>query len=153
MLTENISTGLILSRKSIIPVTASSVTWIKIDIITGQNMAFFEPMFCFPRIKPGFFPMDVIPFRLLWLTLLASSSASSTYFHIYAYGASSLPPRYPLNSKRYNLVNNHIRHWLQNQQHDGCAIPYQRKIFSSGAPSGRSRRLLTITQPPACYTA
>ena len=81
MLTENISTGLILSRKSIIPVTASSVTWIKIDIITGQNMAFFEPMFCFPRIKPGFFPMDVIPFRLLWLTLLASSSASSTYFH------------------------------------------------------------------------
>jgi hypothetical protein len=31
------------------PVTASSVTWIKIDIITGQNMAFFEPMFYFPQ--------------------------------------------------------------------------------------------------------
>jgi hypothetical protein len=38
--------------------------------------------------------------RFLWLTLLASSSASSAYVQ-YASGASSLPPRYPLKARCY----------------------------------------------------
>jgi len=41
----------------------------------------------------------LIPLRFLWLTLLAVSSASSAYVQ-YASRASSLPPRYPLKSKR-----------------------------------------------------
>jgi hypothetical protein len=42
-----------------------------------------------------------IPMRFLWLTLLASSSASSTYVQ-YVSGASSSPPRYPLKAKWYH---------------------------------------------------
>jgi len=41
----------------------------------------------------------LIPFRFLWLTLLAASSAPSGYVQ-YASGA-SLPPLYPLKAKRY----------------------------------------------------
>src|SRR5450759_1908913 len=43
---------------------------------------------------------NVILNRFLWLTLLASSSASSAYVQ-YASGASTLPPRYPLKAKWY----------------------------------------------------
>jgi hypothetical protein len=39
----------------------------------------------------------------LWLTLLASSSASGTYVQ-YASGASFWPPRYPLKAKWYQFV-------------------------------------------------
>jgi hypothetical protein len=48
----------------------------------------------------------VIPSRILCLTLLAASSASSTYGQ-YACGASSLPPRYALNATwYYNMLTN-----------------------------------------------
>jgi len=45
----------------------------------------------------------LIPIRFLWLTLLAASSASSTYLQ-YASGASSLPPRYLLKAKWYQVA-------------------------------------------------
>jgi hypothetical protein len=47
----------------------------------------------------------IIPSCLLRLTLLAASSASSTYVK-YACGASSLPPRYPLNPTWYYCGHN-----------------------------------------------
>jgi hypothetical protein len=47
---------------------------------------------------------NLIPIRFLWLTLLAASSASSTYVQ-YVSGASFLPPRYPLKAKWYENDN------------------------------------------------